>query len=248
MEPTQEVQKVLTECVNKTIDFDQYLKCFEQSLVRPSGDISDQSLMEKVQHVADLVTGEKLLRLNELVQIFNSQAEVLYLYYTSYYTQLVSLLDSQSQKRIVTQDERSYKISCLRALFGNIYSHLKLMFGSNVSSLAPRERKIPTFLSPQISVHSITSQSQPLSKITCKNSLVLSSTKPTKPIFKIDKIKTQSPKTQKIKPLLDWFVLHSNHPYPTEEQKERLGSECGMSPKQVGTWFSNKRNRNKNQN
>lgn len=34
--------------------------------------------------------------------------------------------------------------------------------------------------------------------------------------------------------------------YPSECEKKRLACSCGLSPKQINNWFTNKRNRSKN--
>ena len=51
------------------------------------------------------------------------------------------------------------------------------------------------------------------------------------------------PKTTKI--LTEWYEQHLRHPYPTEEQKKILASQCGISTEQVTTWFNNKRYRSR---
>ena len=44
--------------------------------------------------------------------------------------------------------------------------------------------------------------------------------------------------------LLDlWFTEHVHVPYPSQEEKEAFSRLCGMSIKQVATWFTNKRAR-----
>ena len=46
--------------------------------------------------------------------------------------------------------------------------------------------------------------------------------------------------------LNEWFESHLNHPYPTTEEKQRLAEECGITSKQVNSWFCNRRNRSQN--
>ena len=46
--------------------------------------------------------------------------------------------------------------------------------------------------------------------------------------------------------LNDWFESHINHPYPTSEDKQRLAEDCGITSKQVNSWFCNRRNRSQN--
>jgi len=43
--------------------------------------------------------------------------------------------------------------------------------------------------------------------------------------------------------LLRWYMFHSDHPYPTREEKERLALESGLEYRQVETWFINRRSR-----
>jgi hypothetical protein len=45
--------------------------------------------------------------------------------------------------------------------------------------------------------------------------------------------------------LEEWYNLHRESPYPTLEEKVQLAGASGKSVKQVGTWFSNKRTRDK---
>ena len=40
-----------------------------------------------------------------------------------------------------------------------------------------------------------------------------------------------------------FFVLHSAHPFPTEDQREELARACDNSPQQVANWFDNARKR-----
>ena len=46
--------------------------------------------------------------------------------------------------------------------------------------------------------------------------------------------------------LKDWYNSHINSPYPSEEEKERLAAEGGISLTQVKYWFANKRSRSNN--
>jgi hypothetical protein len=46
--------------------------------------------------------------------------------------------------------------------------------------------------------------------------------------------------------LNEWFESHINHPYPTTEEKQRLADDCGITTKQVNSWFCNRRNRSQN--
>jgi hypothetical protein len=42
-----------------------------------------------------------------------------------------------------------------------------------------------------------------------------------------------------------WFFLHLHDPYPTDEEKQRLSEETGLSLSQCNNWFGNKRMRYK---
>lgn len=44
--------------------------------------------------------------------------------------------------------------------------------------------------------------------------------------------------------LKDWFLSHSVHPYPTEDEKAQLSATTGMTIRQVSYWFVNARRRN----
>ncbi|MCO5614285.1 hypothetical protein L7F22_068563 [Adiantum nelumboides] len=44
--------------------------------------------------------------------------------------------------------------------------------------------------------------------------------------------------------LRHWWDAHSKWPYPTEEEKQRLGCETGLELKQINNWFINQRKRN----
>ncbi|RAW42049.1 hypothetical protein PC110_g1802 [Phytophthora cactorum] len=41
----------------------------------------------------------------------------------------------------------------------------------------------------------------------------------------------------------DWFEHNLHHPYPTEEEKEWLAQEGGITLEQVNNWFINTRGR-----
>jgi hypothetical protein len=46
-------------------------------------------------------------------------------------------------------------------------------------------------------------------------------------------------------PLKKWFFTHLPHPYPTPDEKSRFAAQCGISIKQINTWFANMRGRYK---
>ena len=48
-----------------------------------------------------------------------------------------------------------------------------------------------------------------------------------------------------IKILKDWMIEHHEHPYPTEEEKEMLGQQTGLSLGQISNWMANTRRRQK---
>lgn len=48
-----------------------------------------------------------------------------------------------------------------------------------------------------------------------------------------------------VKVLKDWMVEHHDHPYPTEEEKDTLGQQTGLSPSQISNWMANTRRRQK---
>lgn len=45
--------------------------------------------------------------------------------------------------------------------------------------------------------------------------------------------------------LEDWYMQHREDPYPTTEEKAQLAKASEKSTKQVCTWFSNRRTRNR---
>ena len=48
-----------------------------------------------------------------------------------------------------------------------------------------------------------------------------------------------------VKILKDWMVEHHEHPYPTDEEKENLGQQTGLSLGQISNWMANTRRRQK---
>ncbi|KAL1600427.1 hypothetical protein SLS60_006812 [Paraconiothyrium brasiliense] len=48
-----------------------------------------------------------------------------------------------------------------------------------------------------------------------------------------------------VKILKDWMIAHIDHPYPTEEEKEALGQQTGLSMSQISNWMANTRRRHK---
>ena len=46
--------------------------------------------------------------------------------------------------------------------------------------------------------------------------------------------------------MMDWFDRHIDNPYPSDEDKERLAREGGITVPQVKAWFANRRNRTSN--
>ncbi|KAF2449666.1 hypothetical protein P171DRAFT_427840 [Karstenula rhodostoma CBS 690.94] len=47
------------------------------------------------------------------------------------------------------------------------------------------------------------------------------------------------------KMLKDWMIAHIDNPYPTEEEKEALGKQAGLSLSQISNWMANTRRRHK---
>lgn len=48
-----------------------------------------------------------------------------------------------------------------------------------------------------------------------------------------------------VKILKDWMLAHIDHPYPTDEDKEMLKQETGLSIGQISNWMANTRRRQK---
>jgi hypothetical protein len=48
-----------------------------------------------------------------------------------------------------------------------------------------------------------------------------------------------------IKILKDWMIEHIDHPYPTDEEKEALKAQTGMTISQISNWMANTRRRQK---
>jgi hypothetical protein len=48
-----------------------------------------------------------------------------------------------------------------------------------------------------------------------------------------------------IKILKNWMIVHNDHPYPTEEEKDALKLETGLTVGQVSNWMANTRRRQK---
>jgi hypothetical protein len=48
-----------------------------------------------------------------------------------------------------------------------------------------------------------------------------------------------------VKVLKDWMIAHIDHPYPSEEEKEALGQQTGLSLSQISNWMANTRRRHK---
>ncbi|KAK8223675.1 hypothetical protein HDK77DRAFT_367719, partial [Phyllosticta capitalensis] len=48
-----------------------------------------------------------------------------------------------------------------------------------------------------------------------------------------------------IRALTEWIVNHSDHPYPTEQEKDDLRQKTGLSETQMNNWFANARRRKK---
>ncbi|CAO2655864.1 Nn.00g046670.m01.CDS01 [Neocucurbitaria sp. VM-36] len=48
-----------------------------------------------------------------------------------------------------------------------------------------------------------------------------------------------------IKILKDWMLVHIEHPYPTDEEKEELKQQTGLSVGQISNWMANTRRRQK---
>ncbi|CAN9082157.1 unnamed protein product [Alternaria alternata] len=49
-----------------------------------------------------------------------------------------------------------------------------------------------------------------------------------------------------VKVLKDWMLMHIDHPYPTDEEKEDLKQQTGLSLNQISNWMANTRRRQKN--
>ena len=48
-----------------------------------------------------------------------------------------------------------------------------------------------------------------------------------------------------VKVLKDWMLMHIEHPYPTDEEKETLKQQTGLSVGQISNWMANTRRRQK---
>ena len=48
-----------------------------------------------------------------------------------------------------------------------------------------------------------------------------------------------------VKILKDWLAEHADNPYPTEEEKEALKIETGLTVGQISNWMANTRRRQK---
>lgn len=48
-----------------------------------------------------------------------------------------------------------------------------------------------------------------------------------------------------VKILKDWLISHLDHPYPTDEEKERLADSTGLNINQISNWMANTRRRQK---
>jgi hypothetical protein len=48
-----------------------------------------------------------------------------------------------------------------------------------------------------------------------------------------------------VKALKDWMLMHIDHPYPTDEEKETLKEQTGLSISQISNWMANTRRRQK---
>jgi hypothetical protein len=48
-----------------------------------------------------------------------------------------------------------------------------------------------------------------------------------------------------VKVLKDWMIAHLDHPYPTEDEKELLKMETGLTVGQISNWMANTRRRQK---
>jgi hypothetical protein len=48
-----------------------------------------------------------------------------------------------------------------------------------------------------------------------------------------------------IKILKDWMIAHIDHPYPTDDEKETLKAQTGLTTVQISNWMANTRRRQK---
>ncbi|KAI5919386.1 hypothetical protein F4810DRAFT_703646 [Camillea tinctor] len=57
--------------------------------------------------------------------------------------------------------------------------------------------------------------------------------------------RSHSRSIHKTQPLRNWFAVHMDNPYPSEEEKSRLTEQSGLSRTQVTDWFTNARRRHR---
>jgi hypothetical protein len=62
--------------------------------------------------------------------------------------------------------------------------------------------------------------------------------------YKVRKMKTLPPLATKI--MNEWYELHSDKPYPTDDERRQMAIMGQINEVQVKAWFANKRNRNSN--
>lgn len=51
---------------------------------------------------------------------------------------------------------------------------------------------------------------------------------------------------QSVEAMNEWYAQHIDYPYPTDEEKQKLADDNGLTVPQVTCWFANKRNRSNN--
>ncbi|KAI8956150.1 hypothetical protein F4801DRAFT_525626 [Xylaria longipes] len=86
---------------------------------------------------------------------------------------------------------------------------------------------------------------------------IMTSEPPAQPVMAIAGVSPLSPRPQhppkigarfsreSVKVLKNWVVMHSHHPYPTDEERESLQKITGLNKTQITNWLANARRRGK---
>ncbi|ELP88861.1 homeobox protein knotted-1, putative [Entamoeba invadens IP1] len=258
------------ECGLTKIDQNEVLKMFESKLVPVQVEVNDDWLLDfannKALSYGTLFSDE----IQKITSAFSSQVDVLNLYAEHYVNEMKKLLDTQAKRRTVAQNEVTTKVALVRSLFENIYNHLKALLVQSLKKCFDTENLPLPVGFPNITTdfgqtqHFYTNSQQSVVENTPQFTQATQNTfqftqQMTQDTNFVNQFETQEsfvaqPMFKNGRNYLDkrskailkkWFNEHYAYPYPSDEEKEVMAAQCGITMKQLNTWFSNYRSRSK---
>ena len=111
----------------------QYKTTFKSTLQPLPLKLNDQTLLEFIQFVLQILPPQLLPSFNSLTSTFNNLIHILSFYFNYFVTQIhEAVTSSHSSPNEISQNEMQLKMIPIQLVFKNIYFHVKYLFVANV--------------------------------------------------------------------------------------------------------------------